>query len=266
MKKIVSFLLTLITPFLVNAQSEGGLDQRIDSAFAPISNAITSVVFYPVTIAGIEVPIVVIMLLTAATIFTIYFRFINFTGFAVAARTVRGHYDDIDHHEANVEHVHSKDGDIVDTIKIEGKHGEVSHFQALTAALSGTVGLGNIAGVAVAVSMGGPGATFWMIVAGFLGMASKFTECTLGVKFRDVGEDGTVYGGPMYYLSKGLKLKGKAGLGKVLSVFFAICCVGGSFGGGNMFQANQAAKQFNDMLGISSGFAARHSVYSWPSW
>ncbi|MEO1714709.1 MAG: alanine/glycine:cation symporter family protein, partial [Bacteroidota bacterium] len=133
--------------------------------------------------------------------------------------------------------------------------GEVSHFQALTAALSGTVGLGNIAGVAIAISLGGPGATFWMIVAGLLGMSSKFVECTLGVRYRDIGPDGTVYGGPMYYLTKGLAEKGLGGLGRILAIFFAIMCVGGSFGGGNMFQANQAAQQFNTMIGATSSYA-----------
>jgi len=115
--------------------------------------------------------------------------------------------------------------------------------------------LGNIAGVAVAISLGGPGATFWMILAGFLGMATKFTECTLGVKYREVTEDGTVHGGPMYYLSKGLKEKGFAGIGKVLAVFFAVMCIGGSFGGGNMFQANQAAAQLSGKLGLDGGAA-----------
>src|SRR5690606_38797831 len=132
---------------------------------------------------------------------------------------------------------------------------EVSHFQALTAALSGTVGLGNIAGVAIAISLGGPGATFWMIIAGLLGMSSKFVECTLGVKYRDISAEGKVFGGPMYYLSKGLKESGKATLGKILAVMFAIMCVGGSFGGGNMFQANQAAQQFNSMIGTTSTWA-----------
>ena len=149
----------------------------------------------------------------------------------------------------------SDEGDIVDTIRDESADGEVSHFQALTAALSATVGLGNIAGVAVALSIGGPGATFWMIVAGLLGMASKFAECTLGVKYRDVGPDGTVYGGPMYYLKKGLKEKGLGGLGKVLAVVFAIFVIGGSFGGGNMFQANQAAAQFVQLFDIESANA-----------
>lgn len=117
-------------------------------------------------------------------------------------------------------------GDSIETIAVEGHEGEVSHFQALTAALSATVGLGNIAGVAIAVSIGGAGATFWMIVAGLLGMASKFVECTLGVKYRDIDEHGIVYGGPMYYLTKGLKSKGLEKLGKILAVLFAIFVIG----------------------------------------
>ena len=146
------------------------------------------------------------------------------------------------------------DGDNIDTIRVEGHHGEVTAFQALTAALSATVGLGNIAGVAIAIAIGGAGATFWMILAGFIGMASKFVECTLGVKYREIGPDGTVYGGPMHYLSKGLSEKGLAGLGKGLAIFYAIMMIGGSFGGGNMFQANQAAAQFSQMIGSESGW------------
>jgi AGCS family alanine or glycine:cation symporter len=132
---------------------------------------------------------------------------------------------------------------------LRGHEGEVSHFQALTAALSATVGLGNIAGVAIAVSIGGAGATFWMIIAGLLGMASKFVECTLGVKYRDIDENGVVYGGPMYYLTKGLKSKGLEKLGKILAVLFAIFVIGGSFGGGNMFQVNQAFQLVENITG-----------------
>ena len=134
--------------------------------------------------------------------------------------------------------------------------GELSHFQALATALSGTVGLGNIAGVAIAVSIGGPGATFWMILAGLMGMSLKFAECTLGVKYRNEYPDGTVSGGPMYYLSKGLAEKNKAGLGKFLAVFFAVCCIAGALGGGNMFQANQSFQQFVIVTGGESGFMA----------
>ena len=145
-------------------------------------------------------------------------------------------------------------GDALETIAIEGHDGEVSHFQALTAALSATVGLGNIAGVAIAISIGGAGATFWMIVAGFLGMASKFVECTLGVKYRDIAEDGTVYGGPMYYLTKGLKEKGLGKLGKILAGAFAVFVIGGSFGGGNMFQVNQAFQLVENITGGETSF------------
>ncbi len=224
-----------LTPMLVFAQdTPSGWDQRINEAVQPITNAVAGTVFYAVQLgesASTAMPLVIIMLLTAAIIFTIYFRFVQFRRFKLAIDTVRGKYSD------------------------PNEEGEVSHFQALTAALSGTVGLGNIAGVAIAISLGGPGATFWMILAGLLGMASKFTECTLGVKYRDVGPDGTVYGGPMYYLTKGLAEKGMPGFGKFLAVFFSIMCIGGSFGGGNMFQANQAAQQFNDMIGATSGSA-----------
>jgi len=132
----------------------------------------------------------------------------------------------------------------------DDKDGEVTHFQALATAVSGTVGNGNIAGVALAIALGGPGATFWMIICGLLGMSTKFVECTLGVQYRDIGEDGTVYGGPMYYLSKGLKEKGFAKLGKVTAVLFAIFCIGGSFGGGNAAQSNQATIVLKDLLGL----------------
>jgi AGCS family alanine or glycine:cation symporter len=179
---------------------------------------------------GIEVPFVLIWLILGALIFTIYMGFINITGFKHALDVVRGKYDDPD------------------------DEGEVSHFQALTAALSGTVGVGNIAGVAFAVALGGPGATFWMIVAGLLGMTSKFVECTLGVMYRNVNTDGSVSGGPMYYLDKGLAEQGKGKLGKVLAAFFAIACIGGSFGGGNMVQINQATVQLTAVTGGSESF------------
>jgi len=181
-----------------------------------------------------EVPLVLIWLIVGAIFFTIYMRFVNFRGFRLSLDIVRGKYTNPD------------------------EPGQVSHFQALTTALSGTVGLGNIAGVAVAVALGGPGATFWMILAGVLGMSTKFVECTLGVKFRKENPDGSVSGGPMYYLSRGLAEKGKGALGKVLAVFFAIMCIGGSFGGGNMFQANQASAQFTSLSWFENTFMAGH--------
>ena len=150
---------------------------------------------------------------------------------------VRGKYDNLEKTESS------------------NKDGEVSHFQALATAVSGTVGNGNIAGVALAIALGGPGATFWMIVCGLIGMSTKFVECTLGVHYRDVDKDGVVYGGPMYYLTKGLKEKGFEKLGKVAAVVFAICCIGGSFGGGNAAQSNQAAIVLKDLLGYDSTFA-----------
>ena len=240
-KTILATLSAVLAPILTFAQeaqeAPKGWDERINEAVKPVTDVVAGIVFYPIQFgeaATSAMPIVIIILLTGATIFTLYFGFIQFRGFGLAINTVRGKY-------SNPE-----------------DSGEVSHFQALTAALSGTVGLGNIAGVAIAISLGGPGATFWMIIAGLLGMASKFAECTLGVRFRDIGSDGTVYGGPMYYLSRGLSEKGFAGLGKVLAAFFAVMCIGGSFGGGNMFQANQAAEQFNDMMGFTSKSAGTY--------
>jgi len=224
-------MMSATLPQIALAQ-EAGLDEKINQAIAPISNVIAGTMFYSVPIAGTEFPLIVGWLVVAATIFTLYFGFVQFRRFGHAISLVKGDYS------------HPEDA------------GEVSHFQALATALSGTVGLGNIAGVAVAVSIGGPGATFWMILAGLLGMASKFTECTLGVKYRNEYEDGRVSGGPMYYLSKGLAEKGKPGLGKVLAILFSICCIGGAVGGGNMFQANQAFQQVVNVTGGENSFLA----------
>jgi alanine or glycine:cation symporter, AGCS family len=248
LRRLITFLILMVVPYTGYGK---GIDETINEKFKPIADAWGGIIFYPINIAGIDVPIVVIMLLVAAAFFTIAFNFVNLRNFSTAISIVKGKFDNIDKHgKVDKAMVSTVDGDIVGTIKVESD-GEVTHFQALTAALSGTVGLGNIAGVAVAISLGGPGATFWMIIAGLLGMSSKFVECTLGVKYRDVGEDGTVYGGPMYYLSKGLKEMKAGTLGKILAGIFAVMCVGGSIGGGNMFQANQAAAQFNSMLGIT---------------
>ena len=189
------------------------LDDRINGIMEPITNVIMKVIFVEVSIGwGQAVPFVLIWLLAGAVFFTVYNKFVNVRAFGHALAVVRGKYDDPNH------------------------KGEVSHFQALTAALSGTVGVGNIAGVAVAVSLGGPGATFWMIIAGLLGMSSKFAECTLGTKYRRENPDGSVSGGPMYYLREGLAKHKWPNLGKVMAVIFAIACIGGSLGGGNMVQ------------------------------
>src|SRR5690606_3834458 len=181
------------------------------------------------------IPFIVIWLVIGAIFFTIRMGFINIRGFKHALNLAKGKFDD------------------------PNAPGQVTHFQALTTAVSGTVGLGNIAGVAVAISLGGAGATFWMILAGLLGMSSKFVECTLGVKYRDILPDGRVFGGPMSYLRKGLEKRNKKTLGKILAGLFAILCVGASFGGGNMFQANQSceaiAGQFPELVsyGLSDG-------------
>lgn len=247
MKKYLLSLITFLIPIITFAQETTASDQ-IDVAFKNYTGWFVDLIFYEIPFSdSFQIPWVLIVLIGGAVYFTLYFKFINFTGFGTALRVVRGKYEDIEKHGADTLYgdvTPNEQENLIETIRDDSAEGEVSHFQALTAALSATVGLGNIAGVAVALSIGGPGATFWMIVAGLLGMASKFAECTLGVKFRDVGPDGTVYGGPMYYLKKGLKQKGLGGLGKVLAIIFAIFVIGGSFGGGNMFQANQAAAQF----------------------
>ncbi|OAD44510.1 alanine/glycine:cation symporter family protein [Polaribacter atrinae] len=252
-KKLLS-LLFLMMPVIMFAQST---TDKIDQLFKDYTGWFVEAIFYEIPFSdSFKIPWVLIVLIGGAIYFTIYFKFINITGFITAFKVVKGKYEDIEKHGVDKLYGDKTSGpDILTTLRDDGVEGEVSHFQALTAALSATVGLGNIAGVAVALSIGGPGATFWMIVAGLFGMASKFAECTLGVKYRDVDEDGTVYGGPMYYLTKGLKEKGAGGLGKVLAVLFAIFVVGGSFGGGNMFQANQAAAQFTKLFNLTGGNA-----------
>jgi AGCS family alanine or glycine:cation symporter len=210
--------------------------QSLDDGFgALVVGPIAEVLFYDLifwdngTDHDLQLPFIVFWLIAGATFFTLRFGFINLRAFKHAWVVTTGRYDNPD------------------------DPGEVTHFQALSSALSATVGLGNIAGVAVAVAMGGPGAVFWMIVAGFLGMSSKFTECTLGQMYREVGDDGHILGGPMRYLEKGLGQLGVPRLGKVLAVFFAIMCVGGSFGGGNMFQANQSYAQVSSVLPFFGG-------------
>jgi AGCS family alanine or glycine:cation symporter len=256
LSRILTLFLTVFFPIFTFSQESEGIADKIEERFKPVSDTWASIVFYSIPMFGVEIPIVLILLILGALYFTLYFKFPQFKLFKTSIKVVMGKYDSLDHHDSYKpadDPLVEAGEDIPETIKIEGDHhGEVSHFQALTAALSATVGLGNIAGVAVAVAIGGPGATFWMILAGLLGMASKFTECTLGVKYRDIGEDGTVYGGPMYYLKKGLAEMGKGALGKVLAAFFALMVIGGSFGGGNMFQANQSAAQFKKLFGLEN--------------
>ena len=260
--KIFTFL-ALFLPFVSSAQTaeeSTSFADQVDAIVFNLTDWFVQIIFYEIPFTEtISVPWVLFVLVGGALFFTIYYSFPNIRLLGVAGNVIRGKYDEMEKWGAkNVEAVqeldYDQDGDIPETIRDESADGEVTHFQALTAALSATVGLGNIAGVAIALAIGGPGATFWMIIAGLIGMSSKFTECTLGVKYRDVGEDGTVYGGPMYYLKKGLTEKGLGGLGKVLAILFAIFCVGGSFGGGNMFQANQAAAQFTQLFGFERGW------------
>ena len=227
----VAPLLFLSFPTHAAAQA---IDKTINDAVAAVTTPFVHFIFSP--IPGTSFPWIVLWLIVAATIFTLYFGFVQVRAFSHAVSLVKGDY------------ARPEDA------------GEVSHFQALATALSGTVGLGNIAGVAVAVSIGGPGATFWMILAGLTGMASKFTECTLGVKYRNEHPDGSVSGGPMYYLSKGLAERGYALPGKVLATLFAIFCVLGAFGGGNMFQANQVHSQ---LVNVTGGAASWFDDKGW---
>ena len=196
-------------------ESRLSLEKQIDSFFADfIVQPLASLMFWEIPFVGF--PLIVAWLLFGALYFTVRMRFVNVRLFNHAINLVRGKYE------------------------TNNQVGEVSHFQALTTALSATVGLGNIAGVAIAIGTGGPGATFWMILVGFLGMSSKFTECTLGQMYRKVRKDGTIMGGAMHYLSEGLKEKNLAGLGGFLAGLFCILCIGGSFGGGNAFQVVQS--------------------------
>lgn len=253
MKKKLLVLLLMVVPMLTFAQ-EKGLDQKIDAAFKPVSDFFFNLIFFTIPIAGIDVPFVLLLLVGSALFFTIYFKFPNIFHFKTAINVVRGKYEELDQHEAG-DPALAIGGDIKGTIKDESTEGEVTHFQALATAVSGTVGNGNIAGVALAIALGGPGATFWMVVCGFLGMSTKFVECTLGVQYRDVGEDGTVYGGPMYYISKGLKERGFKTFGKIVAIIFAIFCIGGSFGGGNAAQSNQATVVLKELMGLESSGA-----------
>lgn len=232
-KKSILFFLTFSFPSFLLAQNTlepQSIDEKIDHWIAPATKVIESIIFYPIPFGSYPIPFILIWLILGAFILTFYLKFINLRGFKHAIDIVKGKYTH------------------------KGDPGEVTHFQALTAALSGTVGLGNIAGVAIAISLGGPGATFWMIVAGFFGMTSKFVECALAVKFRVVHPDGSVSGGPMHYLSKGLAQKGWGKMGKFLAIFFSVMCIGASIGAGNMFQVNQAGQQFLNLSFIKGTF------------
>ncbi len=209
-----------------------GIDAAIDAALRPVADGLAAVVFFTVPLGEAELPLVVLWLVAGAVFFTLRFRFVNLVGFRHALDLVRGRYD------------------------VRGGAGQVTHFQALATAVSGTVGIGNIGGVAVAISMGGPGAAFWLLVAGFLGMSTKFVECSLGVLFRRENADGSVSGGPMYYLRRGLSERGWPRLGRALGGFYAVGIVVGCLGIGNMFQSNQAFAQLVDVTGGEASWFA----------
>lgn len=206
------------------------IDQQINAALTPLVNSVADAVFTTINIAGVDTPLLVIWLTMGMLFFTFYLNFINFRGFKQAIRIVRGVYDN------------------------PNDPGEVTHFQALSTALSNTVGLGNIAGVAVAISIGGPGATFWMILAGIFGMATKFVEVTLGHKYRVIHEDGTISGGPMYYMSQGLANRGLPNIGKFLAALAAVSAIIGGFGSGAMFQTNQSTQQLGSVITSFTGY------------
>ncbi|MEO1015857.1 MAG: alanine/glycine:cation symporter family protein [Pseudomonadota bacterium] len=209
------------------------LAERIDAAFAPVSAVLNDIIFVSVSVAGVSLPLVVIWLITAAAIFTLSFRFVNLRGFRHAWSLLlgRARRNDSASPEAT---------------------GEISHFEALSSALSGTVGLGNIASVPVAICLGGPGAVFWMILAGFLGMSSKFAECAMAVKYRQIGPNGRVLGGPMFYIEDVFKRRGAGLVGRIAAIFFAIACMGASV---SIFQVNQSHAQFAEVTGVSAPLA-----------
>ena len=229
-------LFPLFALLFASPASAASLDDKINQLAQPLTDVISAFIFYSVSVAGTDVPLIVCWLIFAAFFFTFYMGFVNFRGFTHAVSIVRG------------------------ALKNDKHEGEISHFQALSTAMSGTIGIGNIAGVAITVSLGGAGAIFWLILAGLVGMTTKFVECTLGVKYRVLNPDGTVSGGPMYYLRDGLAQKGFPRLGKYLGNFFAVSIVIGCLGAGNMFQSNQAYVQ---LVEVSGGVHSPLVGYGW---
>lgn len=230
---VMMFFLGSLSSFaqeVTQAVPEKSLDEKIDAWFGQITAPFVNTIFSSVKIGNFDALLVVFWLAAAGFILTIVFKFINIRAFGLAMRTVKGKYS------------------------LDSDPGEVTHFQALSAAVSGTVGLGNIAGVAIGIHSGGPGVAFWLFLSGFLGMSTKFAECTLGVKYRIFDTEGRVHGGAMYYLRRGLSERGLKPLGMVLAFFFAIFCVFASFGGGNVFQVNQVTTQLINITGGEQSF------------
>ena len=210
--------------------SATGIDASINNTIQPLTNILSSFIFYEVEIFGAPMPLIVLWLIGAAIFFTAYFNFLNLRGFNHAFQLLRGDYSS------------------------PNNEGELTHFQALSTAVSGTVGIGNIAGVAIVISIGGPGATFWLVIAGFLGMSTKFAECVAGVMYRKVNPDGSISGGPMYYLEAGLRQRNLSWLAKPMGLFYSMAIVVGCLGIGNMFQSNQAFQQFIFITGGDTSF------------
>ena len=235
MNKLLIVLLTL----LLNVQQAFALnvDEFMDKHIAPVSDAVASWIFVPIKLGSSEVPLIIFWVLAAGIFFTIFFRGISIWGLKHAVDVVAKPTD--------------KSGD---------GNGEVSSFQALATALSGTIGIGSIAGVAISISIGGPGAAFWIFAGAILGMSIKFIEASLAVKYRRFNLDGTVSGGPMHYIAHGLTRKKMRWLGQPLSVLFAILCIGGGITGGNMIQINQTAHQ---IIFITGG---EHSIFHGFAW
>ncbi len=213
---------------MADAQTAAGLAEQIDQALTPVSNFVSSIIFYSIDVAGVSLPLVVVWLMAAGVVMTVSLRFINFRGFRHAV------------------------GMVVNPRDQKDASGEISHFQALSAALSGTIGLGNIASVPLAIVIGGPGAVFWMILAGFFGMATKFAECAMAVKYRKILPDGRSIGGPMYYIEAEFKRRGLKTIGKGAAIFFALMTIGAS---ASFFQINQTHAQFANVTGISAPLA-----------
>jgi len=212
------------------------IDQFINGKLEHVADWLSSVVFYSVPVAGTELPLIMVWLIMGGVVCTIAFRFVNLRGFRHSARVIRGDYSSKDH------------------------PGEASPFQALSTAVSGTVGLGSIGGVAVAVTLGGPGAAFWMMLAGFLGMSTKFAEVTLAVKYRLVKPDGKVTGGAMYYVPEALKRVGLPRFGKFLAAFFCVAAVGGSL---TIFQVQQSYSQLKLVTGFDQAWLYGLAVAVW---
>ena len=235
MKKFFMMLFTMLMTFQ-SAQAMS-VDAFMDKHVAPVSDAVAKLIFFPINICGCDVPLIIFWILIAGFFFTFYFKGISVWGFKHAINVI-----------ANPAEKH-QDG-----------FGEVSSFQALATALSGTIGIGSIAGVAISISIGGPGAAFWIFAGALLGMSIKFVEATLAVKYRRFNLDGSVSGGPMHYIAHGLTRKKLRWLGQPWSVLYAILCIGGGITGGNMIQINQTAHQ---ILFITGGSNSIFHGYTW---